>query len=159
MFVGEMNTNLKTKLYKTKPKHDSMEEFEMKKNYQNKTNKNSKKRIVTSLLLVALALLMVAGVFMLSPMKASAATNRAGVYTISGTYDIGDGSTSGYLDDFRITIATQYFRDDSATVLLTLPSLRAFFTAELRLFLRATPPMQAMLSSFRATISGLQISM
>ena len=78
----------------------------MKKNYQNKTNKNSKKRIVTSLLLVALALLMVAGVFMLSPMKASAATNRAGVYTISGTYDIGDGSTSGYLDDFRITIAT-----------------------------------------------------
>ena len=53
------------------------------------------------------------------PMSASAATNRAGVYTISGTYNIGDGSKSGYLSDFRITIATQYFTDDSATVAQT----------------------------------------
>ena len=89
----------------------------MKKNNKNKAN--NKKRIVTSVLLVALALLMVFGALMLSPLTASAATNRAGVYTISGTYDIGDGSTSGYLDDFRITIATQYFRDDSATVAQT----------------------------------------
>lgn len=89
----------------------------MKKNYQNK--KTNKKRVVTSVLLIALTLLMIAGVFMISPLTASAATNRAGVYTISGTYDIGDGSKSGYLSDFRITIATQYFTDDSATVAQT----------------------------------------
>ena len=111
------NRNLQTNIYKNHNKTKFMEENSMKKNNKNKAN--NKKRIVTSLLLVALALLMVVGVFMLSPMKASAATNRAGVYTISGTYDIGDGSTSGYLDDFRITIATQYFRDDSATVAQT----------------------------------------
>ncbi len=111
------NRNLQTNLYKNHTKTKFMEENSMKKNNKNKAN--NKKRIVTSLLVVALALLMVVGVFMLSPMKASAATNRAGVYTISGTYDIGDGSTSGYLDDFRITIATQYFRDDSATVAQT----------------------------------------
>ena len=111
------NRNLQTNLYKNHTKTKFMEENSMKKNNKNKAN--NKKRIVTSLLVVALALLMVVGVFMLSPMKASAATNRAGVYTISGTYDIGDGSTSGYLDDFRITIATQYFTDDSATVAQT----------------------------------------
>ncbi len=111
------NRNLQTNLYKNHTKTKFMEENSMKKNNKNKAN--NKKRIVTSLLIVAFALLMVVGVFMLSPMKASAATNRAGVYTISGTYDIGDGSTSGYLDDFRITIATQYFRDDSATVAQT----------------------------------------
>ena len=111
------NRNLQTNLYKNHTKTNFMEENSMKNNNKNKAN--NKKRIVTSLLVVALALLMVVGVFMLSPMKASAATNRAGVYTISGTYDIGDGSTSGYLDDFRITIATQYFTDDSATVAQT----------------------------------------
>lgn len=92
----------------------------MKTNYQNKKiNKSKKNKIVTSLLLVTLALLMVFGVLMLSPMKASAATNRAGSYTISGTYNIGDGSKSGYLSDFRITVSTTYFTDDSATVAQT----------------------------------------
>lgn len=111
------NRNLQTNLYKTHTKTKFMEENSMKKNNKNKAN--NKKRIVTSVLLVALALLMVFGALMLSPLTASAATNRAGVYTISGTYDIGDGSTSGYLSDFRITIATQYFTDDSATVAQT----------------------------------------
>ena len=111
------NRNLQTNLYKSHTKTKFMEENSMKKNNKNKAN--NKKRIVTSVLLVALALLMVFGALMLSPLKASAATNRAGVYTISGTYDIGDGSTSGYLSDFRITIATQYFTDDSATVAQT----------------------------------------
>ena len=94
-----------------------MEEFEMKKNYQNK--KNNKKRVVTSVLLIALTLLMIAGVFMISPLTASAATNRAGSYTISGTYNIGDGNKSGYMSDFRITVSTTYFTDDSATVAQT----------------------------------------
>ena len=89
----------------------------MKKNYQNK--KNNKKRVVTSVLLIALTLLMIAGVFMISPLTASAATNRAGSYTISGTYNIGDGNKSGYMSDFRITVSTTYFTDDSATVAQT----------------------------------------
>ena len=56
---------------------------------------------------------------MLSPLTASAATNRAGSYTISGTYNIGDGNKSGYMSDFRITVSTTYFTDDSATVAQT----------------------------------------
>ena len=107
------NRNLQTNLYKTNTKTNFMEENSMKKNNKNKAN--NKKRIVTSVLLVALAFLMVFGVLMLSPMKASAATNRAGVYMLYGTYDIGDGATSGYMDQFGIQIATEYFRDDAST--------------------------------------------
>lgn len=79
----------------------------------------NRKKVLTGALLFVLTLMLTLGVFIASPMTASAATNRAGVYTISGTYDIGDGSKSGYLSDFRITIATQYFTDDSATVAQT----------------------------------------
>jgi len=86
---------------------------------QNIKKRTSKKTVFTSLLLVAMTLILTLGIFIMSPMEASAATNRAGVYTISGTYNIGDGSKSGYLSDFRITIATQYFYDDSATVAQT----------------------------------------
>ena len=107
------NRNLQTNLYKNHTKTKFMEENSMKKNNKNKAN--NKKRIVTSLLVVALALLMVVGVFMLSPMKASAATNRAGVYMLYGLYDIGDGATAGYMDQFAIQISTQYFRDDAST--------------------------------------------
>ena len=73
------------------------------------------KKIFASSMLVILALVMVLGVFLANPMKASAATNRAGAYYLYGTYDIGDGSKSGYLSDFKIQISTQYFTDDSAT--------------------------------------------
>ena len=79
------------------------------------TKTNSKRKI----LLLALSLVMVLGILIAIPITSSAATNRAGSYTISGTYDIGDGSKSGYLSDFRITIATQYFTDDSASVAQT----------------------------------------
>ena len=69
---------------------------------------------MTGALLFVLTLVLVLGVFIASPMTASAATNRAGVYMLYGTYDIGDGSTSGYMDQFGIQIATQNFYDDSA---------------------------------------------
>ena len=72
-------------------------------------------RILASSMLVILALVMVFGIFLANPMEASAATNRAGAYYLYGTYDIGDGSKSGYLSDFKIQISTQYFTDDSAT--------------------------------------------
>lgn len=74
-----------------------------------KTNK----KVLTGALLFVLTLVLVLGVFIASPMTASAATNRAGVYMLYGTYDIGDGSTSGYMDQFGIQIATQNFYDDS----------------------------------------------
>lgn len=77
-------------------------------NTKTKTNK-----ILASSMLVILALVMVFGIFIANPMEASAATNRAGVYMLSGTYDIGDGSVSGYMDQFGIQIATEVFYDDS----------------------------------------------
>ena len=78
---------------------------------------NTKTKSTTSkILLIALALIMVLGALIaVAPLSASAATNRAGAYYLYGTYDIGDGSKSGYLSDFKIQISTQYFTDDSAT--------------------------------------------
>ena len=78
-----------------------------------------KKKFLRRLIVLVMTLLTIIGTMVVMPVSTSAATNRAGVYTISGTYDIGDGSKSGYLSDFRITIATQYFTDDSATVAQT----------------------------------------
>ena len=78
---------------------------------------NTKTKSTTSkILLIALALIMVLGALIaVAPLSASAATNRAGAYYLYGTYDIGDGSKSGYLSDFKIQISTQYFTDDSAS--------------------------------------------
>ena len=73
----------------------------------------TKTRIVVSTLLM---LTLVLTVFLgFGATKASAATNRAGVYMLYGTYDIGDGSTSGYMDQFGIQIASEIFYDDSGT--------------------------------------------
>lgn len=78
---------------------------------------NTKTKSTTSkILLIALTLIMVLGALIaVAPLSTSAATNRAGAYYLYGTYDIGDGSKSGYLSDFKIQISTQYFTDDSAT--------------------------------------------
>ena len=78
---------------------------------------NTKTKSTTSkILLTALALIMVLGALIaVAPLSASAATNRAGAYYLYGTYDIGDGSKSGYIDEFKIQISTQYFTDDSGT--------------------------------------------
>ncbi len=81
--------------------------------------KTRTKTLLTSSLLVLMVLAMMIGIFCVASVPASAATNRAGSYTISGTYNIGDGNKSGYLSDFRIGISTQYFTDDSATVAQT----------------------------------------
>ena len=75
------------------------------------TKTNSKRKI----LLLALSLVMVLGMLIAIPITSSAATNRAGSYYLYGTYDIGDGSKSGYLSEFKIQISTQYFTDDSGT--------------------------------------------
>ena len=75
------------------------------------TKTNSKRKI----LLLALTLVMVLGMLVAIPITSSAATNRAGSYYLYGTYNIGDGNKSGYIDEFKIQISTQYFTDDSGT--------------------------------------------
>ena len=129
------NRNMQTSLYKNHYKNIFSEENRMKKNKQTKRNN---KKILTSVLLVAFALLMVFGALMLSPLTASAATNRAGSYTISGSYNIGDGSVSGYLSDFRITISTTYFTDDSATVAQTKYNDHTFDWTYFSFYMNAT---------------------
>ena len=86
------------------------------RNSTSKTNKKfTKKNVISAILLVVLLLAAVGAAFGIASVKTEAATNRAGVYMLYGTYDIGDGSTSGYMDQFGIQIATQYFYDDSGT--------------------------------------------
>ena len=81
-----------------------------------KNNKKfTKKNVISAILLVVLLLAAVTAAFGIAAVKTEAKTNRAGAYTLYGTYNIGDGSKSGYLSDFKIQISTQYFTDDSAT--------------------------------------------
>lgn len=72
-----------------------------------------KRKVLKRIVILVMALVMICSVFMVMPMSTSAATNQAGVYTISGSYNIGDGTVSGYLDDFRIAVSTERFRDDA----------------------------------------------
>lgn len=74
---------------------------------------NTKTKSTRKILLLALTLIMVLGALIAIPITSSAATNRAGAYMLYGTYDIGDGSTGGYLDEFAIQISTANYYDDS----------------------------------------------
>ncbi len=76
---------------------------------------NQRTKTMTKILMLAITLILVVGAIVVIPMTASAATSTAGKYTISGSYDIGDGSVTGYKDDFRIEISTQYYSGDSTT--------------------------------------------
>lgn len=81
-----------------------------------KTNqKFTKKNVIAAILLAVLLVAAIGAAIGISSTRVDAATNRAGVYMLYGTYDIGDGSVSGYMDQFGIQIATQYFYDDSGT--------------------------------------------
>ena len=81
-----------------------------------KNNKKfTKKNVISAILLVVLLLAAVGAAFGIASVKAEAKTSRAGAYYLYGTYNIGDGSKSGYLSDFKIQISTQYFTDDSGT--------------------------------------------
>ena len=86
----------------------------------------NKRKLLKRVLTVAMAMIMVMSIFFAMPLSTSAATNRAGSYTISGYYNIGDGSKSGYLSNFRITIGTQYFYDDSGSVAQTKYNFHTF---------------------------------
>ena len=73
-----------------------------------------KTKAVKRIALIFMAFMMALGLFTVIPLSASASTNRAGVYTISGTYDIGNGSVTGYMSDFRIAVSTELFKDDAS---------------------------------------------
>ena len=96
------------------------------KNSTSKNKKFTKKNVISAILLVVLLLAAVGAAFGIATIKTEAKTNRAGSYTISGSYNIGDGSVSGYMSDFRISISTQYFTDDSATVAQTKYNYHTF---------------------------------
>ena len=86
------------------------------KHTTNKTNKKfTKKNVISAILLVVLLLAAVGAAFGIASVKTEAKTSRAGAYTLYGTYNIGDGSKSGYLSDFKIQISTQYYTSDSTT--------------------------------------------
>ncbi|MBQ8848742.1 MAG: hypothetical protein IJ011_04905 [Clostridia bacterium] len=74
-----------------------------------------KKKFLRRLIVLVMTLLTIIGTMVVMPVSTSAATNRAGVYMLYGTYNIGDGNVSGYLDRFGIQIGTSYFRDDAST--------------------------------------------
>ena len=89
--------------------------------YQNKTSKTkvkskfNKKNLVAIILVAVLLVASIGAVIGFSVNKVEASTNRAGVYMLYGTYNIGDGSVSGYMSDFGIQVGTTYFRDDGST--------------------------------------------
>ena len=81
-----------------------------------KNNKKfTKKNVISAILLVVLLLAAVGAAFGIASVRTEAKTSRAGAYYLYGTYNIGDGSKSGYLSDFKIQISTQNFTDDSGT--------------------------------------------
>lgn len=63
---------------------------------------NIKRNTFTGVLLLALTLIMLFGVFLGSPLTASAATYTSATLTTSGSYDVGDGSVSGYMSNYKI---------------------------------------------------------
>ena len=75
-----------------------------------------KKNYFRQVLSITLVLLTVISMLIVMPVSTSAATNRAGEYTISGSYNTGESNKSGYLSDFRITVGSQYFYDDSGGI-------------------------------------------
>ena len=86
------------------------------RNSTSKTNKKfTKKNVISAILLVVLLLAAVGAAFGIASVRTEAKTSRAGAYYLYGTYNIGDGSKSGYLSDFKIQISTQNFTDDSGT--------------------------------------------
>ncbi len=74
--------------------------------------KTRTKTLLTSSLLVLMVLAMMIGIFCVASVPASAATNRAGVYMLYGTYTNADGTYSGYMSDFGIQIGSKTFYDD-----------------------------------------------
>ena len=101
---------------------------------------------------VCLAALILVTIVPLMGIKASAATNRAGEYTISGSYNTGESNKSGYLSDFRITVGSQYFYDDSGSVSQTKYQYHTFDWTYFVFYIHANDI--ASHTSFRLTRNG-----
>lgn len=122
--------------------------------YNKSTVKSSKKfdkrNIAALFLLVAVLIASVFTAIGISTTKVEAATNQAGEYTISGTYDIGNGSVSGYKSNFKIRVSTQYFKDDSSTS--TLYNGHVFDWSYFKFYMNAEDILQHV--SFKLTRNG-----
>lgn len=74
-----------------------------------------KNKIFTSIILIVFVLLFTVGALFALPMKASAATNTAGEYILSGTYMADNMTYTGYPSKFQLKISTEYFSEDTST--------------------------------------------
>lgn len=79
-------------------------------------NSKTKNRKLTGILLLVMAFMLTLGVFFVSPLTASAATSSSATYTTYGSYDIGDGSVSGYLSDYKIYMHSSSTTGSTGTI-------------------------------------------
>ncbi len=70
-----------------------------------------KNKLLKIIIFLAIAFIAITAIIAF-PIKASALTDTAGMYTISGSYDIGEGSSLGYMDKFKIQISTENYQND-----------------------------------------------
>ena len=79
-------------------------------------NTKIKNKKLMGVLLVILTVFMALGAFLMTPMTASAATSSSPTYTTYGSYDIGDGSVSGYLSEYKIYMHSSSTTGSTGTI-------------------------------------------
>ena len=77
--------------------------------------KSTFKRTLRVALLVTLILIIAILSVSTGSMKAFAATNRSGEYTLSGSYKVDNTTYSGYPSRFQIKISSEYYTEDIST--------------------------------------------
>ena len=77
--------------------------------------KSTFKRTLRVALVVTLILIIAILSVSTGSMKAFAATNRSGEYTLSGSYKVDNTTYSGYPSKFQIKISSEYFTEDTST--------------------------------------------
>lgn len=113
-----------------------------------KSKKKLEKRNITAVLLFVVML--IAFAIAISITNVEAATNQAGEYTLSGTYDIGNGATIGYKSNFKIKVSTQNFQKDTSTT--TFYNGHVFDWTYFRFYIEAEDVYQH--ESFKLTRNG-----
>ncbi len=66
--------------------------------------------------LFILTMLLTIGAFFTAPLTANAATSTSAKYTTYGSYDVGDGSTSGYMDKYKIYMHSSSQNGSTGTI-------------------------------------------
>ena len=66
--------------------------------------------------LFILTMLLTIGAFFTAPLTANAATSTSAKYTTYGSYDVGDGSMSGYMDKYKIYMHSSSQNGSTGTI-------------------------------------------